>query len=348
MNGAKPPTLSDVAALAGVSPKTVSRALNNEGNVRPEKVARVLAAATELGFKPNEFARLLRTRGSTTMIGVVTADVGDPFWTGVLRGVEVAIGDPDHDGDRPHRFILSASTRERSDREPEIVGAMVERRVMALLVVPTTTDQSYLAAIAASGTPVVCVDRPAAGADVDAVVADDEGGARRGVELLIAQGHRRIAFVGRRSVYTTPERIAGYRAALAGAGIAADDRLVHAGITDAASVAPVVDRLLHLDDPPTAVFTANVAASIGVLALLRTRPWRPAIVAFSDFDAAPIFDPMVTVVDNDPVELGRRAAELALDRLAGYAGPTRLVRIDTPIIERESHLVPVPERPSRP
>lgn len=161
MTVSRPPTLADVAARAGVSPKTVSRALNNEGNVRPEKVARVLAAAAELGFRPNEFARLLRTRGATTMIGVVTADVGDPFWTGVLRGVEVAIGDPDQDQpDRPHRFILSASTRERSDREPEIVAAMAERRVMALLVVPTTTDQSYLGAIVARGTPVVCVDAP--------------------------------------------------------------------------------------------------------------------------------------------------------------------------------------------
>lgn len=141
-------------------------------------------------------------------------------------------------------------------------------------------------------------------------------------------------------MYTTRERIAGYREALTAAGIAADDQLVHPAITDADSVAPVVERLLTLDEPPTAVFTANVAASIGVLAQLRIRRWRPGIVAFSDFDAAAIFDPMVTVVDNDPVELGRRAAELALDRLAGYNGPARRVRIDTPIVERESHLVP--------
>jgi LacI family transcriptional regulator len=339
VSAAKTPTLADVADRAGVSPKTASRVLNHEGNVRPDKVARVLAAATELGFTPNEFARLLRTRGFTTTIGVVTADIGDPFWTGVIRGVELAIGDPDRDDvGHPQRFILSASTRERSDREPEIVAAMVDRRVMALLVVPTTTDQSYLGALAERGVPVVCVDRPAAGTDVDAVVADDEGGARRGVELLIAQGHRRIAFVGRPSVYTTAERIAGYRAALRAAGIVVDDRLVHSTITDAASVGPIAERLLSLDDPPTAVFTADVAASIGMLACRRTRSWRPAMVAFSDFDAAPVVEPTVTVVHNDPVELGRRAAELVLDRLAGYTGPPRRVRIETPIIERESHL----------
>jgi LacI family transcriptional regulator len=326
------PTASDVAGLAGVSPKTVYRALNNEGNVRPEKVARVRRAAAELGFRPNEFARLLRGRGVASMVGVVTASVGDPFWTGVLQGVESAIGGGD-------RFILSASTRDRSDREPEIVAAMVERRVMALLVVPTAVDQSYLGGIVAEGTPVVCLDRPAVGAAVDAVVADDIDGVRRGMSLLLAQGHRRIAFLGTSSIYTTGQRIEGYRQALVGAGIDYDDELVHAAITEQAHADRAVDALLALANPPTAVFSANVSTSVALLAQLRPRQWSPAIVAFSDFDAARIHDPTVTVVDNDPIELGRRGAELALQRLDGYRGPPRLVHIDTPIIERESHLV---------
>ena len=329
------PTVSDVAGRAGVSPKTVYRALNNEGNVRPDKVERVRRAAEELGFKPNQFARLLRTRGTASMVGVVTASVGDPFWTGVLQGVEAVIGGGD-------RFILSASTRDRSDREPEIVAAMVERRVMAMLVVPTAIDQSYLGSIVAGGTPVVCLDRPAVGADIDAVVADDVGGVRRGMDLLIDRGHRRIAFLGTGSIYTTGKRVEGYRQALAAAGIAYDDALVHAAITEAALVDPAVDKMLALADPPTAVFVANVNTSVGLLSGLRPRRWAPAIVAFSDFDAARIHDPTVTVVDNDPVELGRRGAELALERLDGFRGPARLVCIDTPIIERESHLVGPP------
>lgn len=325
------PTLNDVAALAGVSPKTVSRALNNEGNVRSDKVARVRVAAAELGFKPNEFARLLRTRGTTSMIGVVTADVGDPFWTGVLRGVEAVTDDSE-------RFILSASTRDRSQREAEIVAAMVERRVSALLLVPTSEDQSYLDAVTARGTPVVCVDRPAAGADVDAVLADDTGGVERGMRLLLERGHRHIAFLGTPSIYTTGQRLSGYRNALAAAGIVVDDRLIDCSTTESAQVAPAVEAMLALDHPPTAVFTANVSTSIGLLSMLRLRDWAPAVVAFSDFDAARICDPMVTVIDNDPVELGRRAARLALDRLDGYYGPARHVRIDTPLVERESHL----------
>jgi LacI family transcriptional regulator len=269
------------------------------------------------------------------MVGVVTASVGDPFWTGVLQGVESAIGGGD-------RFILSASTRDRSDREREIVAAMVERRVMALLVVPTAVDQSYLGAIVAAGTPVVCLDRPAVGAGVDAVVADDVDGVRRGMSLLLERGHRRIAFLGTSSIYTTGQRIEGYRQALAAAAIDYSDELVHAAISEPADADRAVDALLALADPPTAVFSANVSTSVALLAQLRPRQWLPAIVAFSDFDAARIHDPTVTVVDNDPIELGRRGAELALDRLDGYLGPPRLVHIDTPIVERESHLVGPP------
>ena len=330
--GRRVATLADVAARAGVSPKTVSRALNNEGNVRPDKVAKVLAAATELGFKPNQFARLLRTRGTTSMFGVVTADVGDPFWSGVLRGVEAAIAGPD-------RFILSASVRDRDDHESDIVSAMIERRVMALLLVPTTDDQSHLAAVTAAGTPVVCLDRPAHGADVDAVVADDVGGAERGVRLLLDHGHRRIAFLATPSIYTTGQRLIGYRRALVAAGLSVDERLVAAATPTADQVEPVIRAMLALDEPPTAVFSANVAVSVGVLSQLRVLRWSPAIVAFSDFDAARIADPMITVVHNDPVELGRRAAELALGRLDGYTGPPRMVRLDSPLLLRESHRV---------
>ena len=205
-----------------------------------------------------------------------------PSGRGVLQGVEAVIGGGD-------RFILSASTRDRSDHEPEIVSAMVERRVMALLVVPTTVDQTYLAAIAAAGTPVVCIDRPAVGADVDAVVADDVGGVRRGMEPAgrpRPSPHR----LPRHGVdlHDGASGSSGYRHALAAAGIAADDaarprrhqrrRARRAGGRRPARARRAADRRVP----------ANVSTSIGLLVALRQRRWSPAIVAFSDFDAARI------------------------------------------------------------
>jgi LacI family transcriptional regulator len=116
-----------------------------------------------------------------------------------------------------------------------------------------------------------------------------------------------------------------------------DERLVDSDLPTADRVEPAIKRMLALDAPPTAVFSSNVAVSIGLLSRLRALNWTPAIVAFSDFDAARIADPMITVVHNDPVELGRRAAELALERLGGYRGPPRTVHLDTPLLLRESH-----------
>ena len=311
-------TVSDVAVRAGVSRKTVYRALNNEGNVRPDKVERVRRVAAELGFRPNQFARLLRTRGTASMVGVVTASVGDPFWTGVLQGVEATIGGGD-------RFILSASTRDRSDREPEIVAAMVERRVMALLVVPTAVDQSYLGddrrrrarpSYASTGPPSAPTSTPSSPTTSAVCV--------RGMELL-ARTAATAASPSWAPVRSTRRRSVSRATARhsAAPGSTTTTPWCTRRITDSTTVDPAVDALLALADPPTAVFTANVSTSVGLLAGLRQRQWSPAIVAFSDFDAARIHDPTVTVVDNDPVELGRRGAELALERLDGYDGPSR-------------------------
>jgi LacI family transcriptional regulator len=159
------------------------------------------------------------------------------------------------------------------------------------------------------------------------------------MDLLNQRGQRLLALLGSCSIYTTGQRLDGYHRALAAAGIGRDDALVHAAIDEADLVDPAVDALLALPDPPTAVLAANVNTAVGLLSGLRRRRWAPAIVGFSDSDAARVHNPTVTVIDNDPVELGRRGAELALQRLDGFAGPARTVCIETPIIERESHLV---------
>lgn len=324
------PTLSDVAARAGVSPKTVSRVLNDEPNVRPEKIEKVLTAASQLGFRRNEMARLLRTRELAPLVGVVTGDVTDPFWAGVIGGVERSIGDD--------RFVVASPTGEDSSREASTVMAVLERWVTALVVVPTSNDQSYLRPAVDRGLPVVFADRPARGVDVDTVVASDRIGARDATELLIAAGHRRIAFLGRPTYYTTGERIRGYREALNRFNLPVDPALIFASIRTDEEIAAAIDAVRALPDPPTALFTANVSITIGSLEVAMNRKWTPGHVAFSEFDTSRVLSPAVTVVDNDPFELGQRAGELVLARLNRQVGEPQRIRLHAPVRIRASHL----------
>src|SRR5918997_4654290 len=209
------PTIRDVAERAGVSLKTVSRVINAEAGVTPATAGRVTDAIAELGFERNDLARSLRHGHSSSTLGLVIEDVANPFYSTVAQAVETAA--------RERGFLLiTASAREDADRERELVGALVGRRVDALLIVPAGADQSY-AETMRGRTAFVYVDRPPGGLEADTVLLDDAGGARQAVEHLLAHGHRRIACVADRAdVYTARERVAGYEAALEAAGVDAD------------------------------------------------------------------------------------------------------------------------------
>src|SRR6266545_3745421 len=179
----------DVAARAGVSLKTVSRVVNGEPRVAGPTTARVQAAIDELGFRRHEGASHLRRGSTTASLGLVLMDVADPFYSTLARAVEeVALR---------HRFlVLAGSSDEDVARERDLALALCARRVDGLLVVPSGDDQAYLEPEMAAGTPVVFVDRPAAGVRADAVLVDNAGGVRAAVAHLVAHGHRRIGFLG--------------------------------------------------------------------------------------------------------------------------------------------------------
>src|SRR5919106_6147252 len=182
------PTMRDVASRAGVSLKTVSRVINDEPGVAVATAARVGDAIDELGFQRNDLARTLRQGRSSGTLGLVIEDVANPFYSAIAQAVEAAA--------RARGFMLiTGSCEEDADRERELVQALLRRRVDALLLVPASRDHAYLARVLGAGTPVVFIDRPPEGTEADTVLLDNLGGARAAVDHLLAQGHRRIAFV---------------------------------------------------------------------------------------------------------------------------------------------------------
>ncbi len=323
------PTMKDVAAHAGVGLKTVSRVVNGESGVTPATAARVTAAIGALGFRRNDGARTLRT-GRTAGVALLLEDIADPFSSTLSRAVE--------DVARGHGSLLFAgSSGENPLRERELALAFCARRVDGLLVVPAGEDHRYLLPELAAGIPVVFVDRPARQIDADAVLSDNAGGAREGVEHLIRHGHRRIAFLGDLPhIHTTAERLRGYREAMAAARLPVDEAWIASGPTDAAAVTTAVDRLTSGPAPVTALFTANNRITFGALQRLPALVARPALVGFDDLELAALLSPGLTVIAQDPAGLGRAAADLLFRRLDGYDGPPQRVVLPTRLISRGS------------
>ncbi|WP_104814605.1 LacI family DNA-binding transcriptional regulator [Kitasatospora sp. MMS16-BH015] len=327
--------MKDVAAMAGVGLKTVSRVVNGEAGVREETAERVRRAVKELGFRPNDGARLLRQGRRTSSVGLIVEDVGDPFYSALTRAVEEVA--------RAHGALLfSGSSAQDPERERELALAFTARRVDGLILVPTAADHGYLAGETAAGTVVVAVDRPLAGPAVDTVLCDNEGGSRAGVEHLLRQGHRRIGYLGDSpGIFTAVERLRGYRRAMAAAGCEARPEWVSMGRPDPLGVRLALDRMLAGRWPVTALMCGNNRVSVAVLRELAGRARRPALVGFDDFELADLLAVPVTVVAQDSALLGRTAAQLLFRRLAGEGGAVRRVVLPTRLVVRGGSGMPV-------
>jgi LacI family transcriptional regulator len=328
--------MRDVAEQAGVSLKTVSRVINAEAGVTPTTAAKVTEAIGALGFERNDLARSLRQGRSSSTLGLVIEDVANPFYSAVAQAVEAVASERGF-------LLITASALENAERERELVGALLRRRVDALLVVPAGPDHRYISATAR----LVFLDRPPQGIEADTVLLDNLGGARRAVEHLIAHGHERVACVADTAdLYTMRERLTGYRDALEAAGIASDPLLLASGNHDAAAAQAAVERLLALPDGsrPTAIFAANNRNTVGALHALAVRAQavaRPlaetvpvALVGFDDFELADLLG--TTVVRADPWRLGEQAAALAFARLDGDARPPLEITVPTELVVRGS------------
>jgi LacI family transcriptional regulator len=228
--------------------------------------------------------------------------------------------------------VVIGNTGGDLDRERQLVDDMASRRVDGIIVVPAGNDHRHLDPAALHGLPVVLATRPPTGLDVDCVVVDDFGGTRRATAALVAQGHRRIGFLGlRRSLWTGTERLRGHCAALEEAGLPVEETLLRSVPPDAGAAEAVALELLARDDPPTALFAANNRNTVGAYRAIAESRSPAALAGFDDIPLADLFAAPISVVTYDTGEVGRRAAELLLERIAEEqpSAHGRLVTIGT-------------------
>lgn len=310
------PTVHDVARLAGVSPMTVSRAVGGSKHVAADTRARVLRAANELGYVRNENARSIRPGQRTGLLGVVITNIENPYYAGVLLGVEEVAG-------RGGRRILVGMSHGEAELERTLVDDFVGRKVEGLVVVPAGGESEHLSEAGRGGLPLVLASRGLPGLGVDTVLVDDVTGARQGTSLLLEQGRRRLAFLGNvESVSTAERRYEGFLLAHQRAGVGVDPSVVVRDRLDADEAESAAEQMLAGDDPPDGYFAANNRIAVGALRALLRAPREPGadvppLVSFDDFEFSGALGYPVSVIDHDPRELGRTAARMLLEQLDG-------------------------------
>ena len=303
-------TIIDVAEAAGVSKSTVSLVLQGSPLVRPATQEKVRATIRGLGYVYNRGAANLR-RATSNVVGMLINDLTNPFYAELAVGIERVFQSAGY-------VPLIANTAESVIRQAEVLKSIREQGVAGLIISAARgTPAAAIRDFTQAGIPVVLVMRGVAGARAAAVVPDNRRGAREAVEHLANLGHRRIAFAGGfTDTLVHEERIAGYRDALAAAGLPADEALVIEVPPNRDGGIAAVPRCLALADPPTAVMCFNDAVGFGVCLGLKQRGLEPgrdvAVVGFDDIAEARHATPALTTVAVDSFGLGARAAQLML------------------------------------
>lgn len=306
-------TIKDVAARAGVSLGTVSNVLSGLPSVSPDLRRRVERAIRDLGYRPNQIARSLKTKQTRTL-GLVVSDITNPFFSEMARGAETAALQAGY-------LVTAFNTDDRPDLEQSVFEMLLPRGFDGLLTVVALTRASHphVEKLIAAGVPVVCLDRKVPDLRADAVVVDNVSGVRHCIQHLIDSGHGRIAFLGGKSgMYIAQERLSGYLDAMQAAGLAP---LVRHGDFREESGYALAHELFSGAVRPTALFGGNLRMTIGALRALHDLgcdpPQHAAVATFDHFSWLDAFHPRLTAVVQPAHEMGAAGVRLLIDRIEG-------------------------------
>lgn len=326
-------TMRDVAQRAGVSAITVSRVINGTGYVHEETQARVLAAIEALSYIPNNLARSLRSRQTSTLALLLT-DITNSFWTTVARGVEDEAAGQGYS-------VFFCNTDEDPAKEERYLEMLARRRVDGLLIGPTPESAPLLHRLQTQGIKFVLLDRIVDGIEADVVRSDSRAGAANITQHLLITGHKRVAYIGGPlSTSTGRERLAGYRSALMASGKAIEPALIKTGWYKRESGHQLATELLAGEDRPDAIFAGNSLIAQGVLDAISEKgmrvPHEVAVVSFDDITGANSYAPFLTAVIQPAYEIGRIGTRLLLEQISGAREETEEMILPTQLVIRRS------------
>ncbi len=321
-------TLKDVAAIAGVSIKTASRALGGEPGVNRETLARIEAAAKKLNYRPNKLAQQLRAGNRTHAIALLVGELSNPFYSAIASGIESVL--------RPLGFdLLIASTDEEEQQEKHLIEGFIERAVEGFLVVSSTHDHFYLETERQRGTPIVFIDRPPVNLLADSITLDNKKAVHLALDYLFTNKCKRIAVLtDSETVWTAAERANAVGEYYLERGEAFDNSLVFSSQASPEIAAITTEKLLRLSETarPEAILATNNQISLGVVAGMKKAKIAIPMVGIDDFDFADLI--AVTTVTNSPIQLGVKSATMLMDRLKNPTTNPVHIHIEPELIDR--------------
>ena len=325
-------SIKDVADAAGVSTATVSRVLTNKPHVRPQVRDRVLAVVEAMNYRPNRVARSLRAQKSN-VIGLIVADIRNPFFTAVSRSVE--------DIAYQHQLnVFLCNTDENPAKEKMYLDLMQDQNVAGIILSPTRKLTETFSHTERFNIPTVTIDRRIPDANIDSILIDNVEAAYNLTNHLFDDGHRKIAALLGLDSFTAKERHKGYARALAEHALEPSREIVHYVRPKEEEGYRMTHELLHLPEPPDAILASNALLLEGAFRALSestlAMPDEIALAGFDDPTWATLVKPQVTVIQQPVYEIGKVAAELLIERIAEPERAAREIILKSKLIVRQS------------
>lgn len=320
-------TMKDIARRTGLGLATISSYFNG-GNVREKNRIKIQEAIEELHYEVNEVARGLKTNATRT-VGVVIPELNNIFCAEIITGMEDIL--------RSHGYAaIVCDCRTDKKLEKEAMDFLTRKRVDGIINMPVDGTGAHLESFQKTGKPIVLIDRSIQGIDCDCVLVDNEQAALDAVELLIAEGHRKIGIIGGPGdIFTAQERLSGYKKALGRHGISVEESLICHGDYTIQGGVRALEALVKRNADMTAVFVTNyemtMGAVIGANEMGIPMPERLSMIGFDNLQFARACSPKLTIVSQPTEKIAKEVARLILDRMEGVTGENER---KAPIVEK--------------
>jgi LacI family transcriptional regulator len=328
-------SIKEIAKASGVSTATVSRVLNGSEKVREVTAKRVLEIAEQLNYRMDNVARRMKVKSSESLvIGLIITDIGNPFFSDIVKGVEdIAF--------RKKHILMICNTNESPDKELLFLNSMLSEKVSGVIIVPTSGNAQYFERLDQAELPIVMVDRCPKNLTIDTVSLNNVAGGYLATQLLIKNGHKRIGIVcGINGLSNTVGRYDGYVKALAEANIPVSENLITYGNYVESGGQEAMNKLLSLENPPTAVFSTNNLMTLGCIKEIYKRkltiPSDVALIGFDDSTWAEVLMSPLTTIKQPGYEIGVNAAELLFKRFKNKKANKMNIVLNPELVIRES------------